>query len=210
MYEALIVETTQQFGGLISRVVINHNHIKLKVGLLVESAVDSIADGLFAIIHGDNNRGLHLKVLLVEIGLLIERGLYLGTYLNEMGRGYLFHFYLYLAIGRVHVIELFHTRSSRIGFFFRIEALVDVENLSVATQEQAEGIKASMLIRVLAGLLGKGLKQRGFDKPQTTEIEIVANTAREIIDNGVGLASTFYDVVVVGIYHCCIGIDAHV
>ena len=67
-----------------------------------------------------------------------------------------------------------------------------------------------MLIRVLAGLLGKSLKQRGFDKPQTTEIEVVANTAYEIVDNGVGLARTFYDIVVIGIHHRCIGIDTHV
>ena len=118
MDQALIVETTQEFGSLIGRVVIDHNHIKLEVGLLVQGTVHSIADGLFAIIHGDDDGSFHLELLLVEVWLLIERGLYLGTYLSEMGRSHLFHLYLYLAIGGVDIVELFHTRGSRIGFFF--------------------------------------------------------------------------------------------
>ena len=55
MDESLIVEATQQFRGLIRRVVVDHDDIELEAGFLGKDAVDGIADGLLAIEDGDDH-----------------------------------------------------------------------------------------------------------------------------------------------------------
>ena len=55
MDESLIVEATQQFCGLIRRVVVDHDDIELEAGFLGKDAVDGIADGLLAIEDGDDH-----------------------------------------------------------------------------------------------------------------------------------------------------------
>ena len=106
VYEALIMKALQQFGGLIGRVVIHHDDIELKAGFLREGAVDSVADGLLTIVDGDDDGGLVFELLLVEVGTTVVGGVDLGSYLLQMGCGSLFHLYLYLAIGGIHVVEL--------------------------------------------------------------------------------------------------------
>ena len=83
-----------------------------------------------------------------------------------MGRSCLFHLYLYLTVTRIDIVELLHSRGSRISLFLRIEFLADMEKLSVATQEESEGIESCMLIVALAGLHGKGVEQRRLDEQQ--------------------------------------------
>ena len=53
--EALVVEALQELGGLVGRVVIDHDDIELKTGLLLEGALYGVADGLFAIIDRDHH-----------------------------------------------------------------------------------------------------------------------------------------------------------
>ena len=55
-----------------------------------------------------------------------------------MGGGSVFHLYLHLAVTRVHVVELLHTRGTGIQFLFRIKFLIDMEQLSVSAQEETE------------------------------------------------------------------------
>ena len=49
MHEPLVVEAFQQFGGLVGRVVVHHDHIELETGFLSQSAVHGITDGLLAV-----------------------------------------------------------------------------------------------------------------------------------------------------------------
>ena len=126
-----------------------------------------------------------------------------------MGRGGLFHLYLYLAVGGIHVVELLHTRGACIQLFLSVELLVDVEDLSVAAQEEAEGIEARMMIIGLTCLHGKGVEQGRLDEPKRSEIEVIANTTNLIVDDGMVLALAFGDVVMVGIDHGSIGIGGH-
>ena len=58
----------------------------------------------------------------------------------------LFHFYLYLAIGRIHIVKLFFARSSQIEFFLRIKEFVEMEQGALATQEQTEIVKAGIAV----------------------------------------------------------------
>ena len=74
-----------------------------------------------------------------------------------MGGSGLFHLNLYLTVTWVHVVELLYARGTGVGFFLRVEFLVDVEDASVTTQVEAQGIESRMLIRVLLGLCGKSL-----------------------------------------------------
>ena len=209
MYEALVVEATQQLGGLIGRVVVDYDDIELEVGLLRKGAVDSVADGLLTIVDGDDDGGLEFELLFVEVGTTVVGGVDLGTNLLQMGRGSQFHLYLHLAIGGVDVVELFDARGTGVEFFLSIEALVDVENLSVATQEEAQGIEARMVVIGLASLHGKGMEQGGLNEPERSEIEVVADATHLIVDDGMVLALAFQDVVMVGIDHGCIGVGGH-
>ena len=84
-----------------------------------------------------------------------------------------------------------------------------MEHLAVATQEEAQGIEACMVIISLASLHGKGVEQGGLDEPERSEIEVVANATHLIVDDGMVLALAFKDVVMVGIDHGCIGVGGH-
>ena len=100
-----------------------------------------------------------------------------------MGGGSMLHLYLYLTITGIHIVELLHTRGSQVSLFFRIQTFVDMEELTLTTQEQTQGIESCKLVVVLASLHGKGMQQRGLKQPQATEIEIVTDAAREIVDH---------------------------
>ena len=121
----------------------------------------------------------------------------------------MFHLDLHLPIARIHVVELFDARGADISLFLRIEFLVDMENLALATQEQAQSVESSMLIIVLACLHGKRVEQCGLNEPQTTKVEVVANAAKLVIYHGVSLALAFDHVVMVGIDHGRIRIRSH-
>ena len=117
--------------------VVHHNDIIFKVGLLLEGTLHSIADGLLTIKDRNDHRGLEFELLFVKVGATIERWVDLGTNLLQMSCGSNFHLNLYLTVTRIHVVELLDTRSPGIRFFLRIEFLVDVEELTFTTQEEA-------------------------------------------------------------------------
>ena len=55
MHEPFVVEAFQQFGGLVGRVVVHHDHIELETGFLSQSAVHGITDGLLAVEDGNDD-----------------------------------------------------------------------------------------------------------------------------------------------------------
>ena len=88
-----------------------------------------------------------------------------------------------------------------------------MEEQPFTTQKQTQGIKSGILIIVLASLHRKGVQQRGLKQPQATEIEIVADAAREIVDhwmflsNGPAIDLFFRDVI--RIHHRSIRVAGH-
>ena len=158
MYQSLVVESTQQLGCLVSRVVVYHNHIELELGLLAQCAVHRIADSLFAVVNGDDYRCLYVKLLLVEVGAAIERWVYLSANGSQMGCCGMFHLNLYLAVAWVHVVKLLLARCAGVGLLLGIQFLVDVEYAALAAQEQSQSIYGSKLIIVFAGLRCKGIQ----------------------------------------------------
>ena len=201
MYQTVIVKTVKQFGSLVGGVIIHHDDIKLKTRLLSQSTLHGIHDSLLTVIYGDDHRCLDLKLLFVEVRTAIESGINLRPNGSEMSRRRMFHLYLNLAVTRVDIVELFHSRCPEVGLFFGIQTLVDVEYLSLTTQEQTERIESGILIVVFSCQHRKGMQERGLHQPETSEIEVVADTSGEIVYYGVSCT--------VGIYHCSIGITRH-
>ena len=201
MDKSLVVETTQQLGRLIGRVVINHYHIILKFGFLAQRAVNSIANGFFAIVNRYNHRCFYIKLLLVKVGTAIERGVDFGADGSQVGGGSMLHLNLYFAIAWVHIVELLFARGTGIGLLLGIKLLVNVEDTAFTTQEQAQGINSSILVGVLVALHGKAVQQTGFNQDERAQIEIVADTTNLIIDNRMGLQLAINQVIVVGVDH---------
>ena len=201
MDKSFVVETTQQLGRLIGRVVINHYHIILKLGFLAQRTVNGIANGFFAIVNRDNHRCFYIKLLLVKVGTTIERGVDFGTDGSQVGGGSMLHLNLYLTITWVHIVELLFARGTCIGLLLGIKFLVNVEDTALTTQEQAQGINSCILVGMLVALHGKTVQQTGFYQDERAQIEIVADTTNLIIDNRMGLQLAINQVVVVGVDH---------
>ena len=206
MDKSLVVETTQQLGRLIGRVVINHYHIILKFGFLAQRAVNSVANGFFAIVNRYNHRCFYIKLLLVKVGTTIERGVDFGADGSQVSGGSMLHLYLYLAIAWVHIVELLLARRTCVGLLLGIKLFVDVEDTALATQEQAQGVNSRILVGVLMKLSGKTVQQTGFYQDERSQVEIVADTTYLIVDHGVWLQLAVDQVVVVGVNHGCIRI----
>ena len=209
MHEPLVVDGLQQLRRPVSRVVVDHDDIVFEVGLLREGRVDGVADGLLAVVDGDDDGCLYVELLFVEVRTTVVRGVYLGADLRQMGRGSLLHLNLHLTVAWVHVVELLHARGTGVEFFFRIEFLVDMEQFAAAAQEEAQGIEACMAVVALAGLHGKRMEQCCLDEQQRSEVEVIADAAQLVVDDGVGHTLAVDEVEVVGIDHRCIAVGGH-
>ena len=209
MYKSLVVESTQQLCCSVSRVVVHHNNVELEFRLLTQCAVHRVADGLLAVVNGNNHRSLYVELLLVEVGCAIERWVDLCSDCGQMSRSGMLHLYLYLAVARVHVVKLLLARCSGVGLLLGIQLLVYVEYASFAAQEKSQGINCSKLICVFAGLRCKGIKQRCLYQNQRSQVEVVAYATYLIVDNGVWLQLSVDKVVVVGINHCSVRVACY-
>ena len=86
--------------------IVNHNDIILEIRFLRQRTFYGILDGLLAVKDWNNDGGLHLEFLLIEIDILILTGINQRPYLTKMGCTGLLHLYLHLTIGRIHIVEL--------------------------------------------------------------------------------------------------------
>ena len=155
--------------------------------LLLQSTVDGIGNGLGTVIDGNDDTGLNRELLLHEVDIAHVGGVYLGTNGSQMGCRCMFHLYLHLTVAWVHVVELLDTRGTRVELLLSIQHLVQVEQLALTAQEQAQGIEPGKLVVVLAGLHGKGVEQTGAHQQQRTEVEIVANGAQLVVNGRMAL-----------------------
>ena len=122
-----------------------------------------------------------------------------------MGRGSRFHLYLHLAVGRVHVVELLHAAGAEVALFLGVEEFIQVKQAALATQEQAQSIEAGILITHLGHLLRILMQERRTDEHQASEVEIVADGAWLVVDDGMrhtrsdGLAVTLLAVLFIAV-----------
>ena len=129
--------------------VIHHDYIILEVCFLRKGTFHSILDCLLTVEDRNHDGGLHLKLLFTEVDILILGNIYHSAYLTEMGSACLFHLYLHLAVGWVHIVELLLTRGTQVVLFFRIQVFVEMKQGSFPTEEQAQVIEACPLIVTL-------------------------------------------------------------
>ena len=67
MDEPFVVVGLEQFGGLVRRVVVDHDDVELEAGLLAERGVNGVADGLLTVVDGYDHRCFHVELLFVEV-----------------------------------------------------------------------------------------------------------------------------------------------
>ena len=84
-----------------------------------------------------------------------------------------------------------------------------MEQLAVATQAKSQGIEASVMVIILTSLHGKGMQQRRLHQQQRAEIEVVADAALLVVDDGVWDAFAVDEVVMVGIHHRGVRVRSH-
>ena len=164
--------------------IVHHNHVKGEARLLRERAFHRVADGLYAVEHGYDDRSLYGEGLLLEVGNLALAGVHPRAYLFQMSRYGTLHLHLHLAVGGIHVVELPLTTGAQVDFLFRVQELVQVEQLALPTQEEPKVVEPRIPI------VGRGdelLEQGGAHQHDAAEVEIVAHTAQLPVDDGMPL-----------------------
>ena len=102
-----------------------------------------------------------------------------------MGRYRLLHLYLHLAVGRVHVVKLLLAAGSEVGLLLCIKTFVQVEQRTLAAQEQPEGIEPCILVVALRVGRRKLVHERRLDEQQRPEVEVIAQRTQLVVDGRV-------------------------
>ena len=83
-------------GGAVGGVVVNHNQVEIKGGLLAQHALDSIGNDTGAVQYGNHHRALHGKVVTSHVHVGILPGRQVGADVLQVPCAQRFH----LALGR--------------------------------------------------------------------------------------------------------------
>ena len=173
----------EDFTRTVGRVIVHHDHIKLEVGFLAESTLHGIGDGLLTVEHRDDHGSLVFKLLFVEVGLAIEVGIHQGTHFLQMLGASLLHLYLHLSVARVHIIELLLATLSGVKFVLGIEKLIEMEDFAYTAQIKTEIVETSKLIICTIVLGNIVIEILRFDKPKTSEVEVITKRAWLVVDD---------------------------
>ena len=103
-------------------------------------------------------------------------------YCFQMLRARRLHLDLHVAVAWVHIVELSLAALARVQFYGGVEQLVQMEQLLLATEEEAQVVPtgkavyvacvAILLLRI--GGLCPSFRQRGAQQYQRSEVEVVA------------------------------------
>ena len=211
VYQRLILlgQLTENIRRSVGRMVIHHDDVIFERGLLRQSTLHRITNRLGTIVDRNDHRSLHVKFLFVEVYLAIQGGVYQRLYFTQMRRTGLFHLYLHLAVRRIHIIKLFHTRSSQVSLLLGIQVFVQVQDTSLTAQEQSQVVKPGILIVALMVTGGIFVQQRSAHQPQATKVEVVAKRTFLIVYHGMQLALTLLHRITVAIHHGSTLVGSH-
>ena len=207
--KASIIDGFENVGGAIGRMVVDNDDIKLERSLLRQSRAYSIGNGASTIEDRNDDRSLILKVLLIEVGSFVGVSIYQRSYLVEMTCGSLLHLHLHLTILRINIVELLFATLSVVQLLLSIQIFGKVENLALATEEQAQSIKPGIIEILLNGSRHIFVEQKRRKEQKLTKVEVVANASLMVIDARMFGDVAIERVVVVAINHCSIRIDSH-
>ena len=118
LYQVVSFKFIQYFAGAVGRMVVHHDDVELETCLLFQGTLHGISHGLFAVEDGDDDRSLVFKLLLTEVWLAVEGGVYQGAHLAQVLGACLFHLYLHLAVARVHIVKLLLAALTGVEFGF--------------------------------------------------------------------------------------------
>ena len=129
---------------------------------------------------------------------------------GKMRCDHLLHLDLNLTITRVHIVKLLFTTLAQVEFFLRIEILIQMENLTLSTQEQAQIIKSRILQHIVIILHSRPLmEQIGTNQQQRTELEVIPNGSRLIIDDRMLHQLAIFHGIMIAIHHGSLRIHSH-
>ena len=98
--------------------VVHHDDVELEACFLSQGTLHGISHGLFAVEDGDDDRSLVFKLLLTEVGLAVEGGVYQGAHLAQVLGACLFHLNLHFAVARVYIVKLLLAALTGVEFGF--------------------------------------------------------------------------------------------
>ena len=157
--------------------VVDHDDIIGEVGLLRQGALHGVGNGLLAVEHGNDDRGLTGEFLLVEVGLAVKVGIDDGSHLLEMGCAGTLHLNLHLAVARVDIVELLLAALAGVELGLGVEIFVEMEYLALPAQIQAQVVESGILIVHTVGLRHIVEQRLRLDEPQAAEVEVVAEAS---------------------------------
>ena len=172
--------------------VVDHDDVERKLCPLRQRTLYGVANGLCTVEDGNHHRCLNGKILLVEVDVGIRSGVNQRMYCFQMLRARRLHLDLHVAVAWVHIVELPLAALARVEFYGGVEQLVQMEQLLLATEEEAQVVPtgkavyvacvAILLLRI--GGLCPSFRLRGAQQYQWSEVEVVAQRTFLIVDDG--------------------------
>ena len=203
------VELVDGFGGAVGGVVVDDDEVELEVGLLREHRADGVADGADAVAHGDDDGRFVLEVAAVELDVFELRLQVAAHFFQVFGAG-CFHLQLAVAVLRIHVVEDFLAAAAGVVLHFGVEVFVDVYQLAALRQLQAQVVEpGEAAVGLHTG--GSFLQGVGAEQEHGAEVEVVAQRALLVVDDGGDGLLAVLQLVMVGVGHggAAVFQDAH-
>ena len=155
-----------------------------------------------------------VKLDVLEVGNFLAfnhlGGCQITTYLFQVLGAGSFHLNLAATVAWVYIVENLLAALAGVELDIAVKILVDVSDGSKLRQLQAQVIETGKLVGRLHGFCCL-LETLAAEHEHRTEIEVIAQRAHLIVDNG-GFHCTFVgDIIVVGIDHAtlCVGENLH-
>ena len=126
-----------------------------------------------------------------------------------MRRTSLFHLYLHIAVGRIHIVELLHARSPEVGLLFCVQIFIQMKQHTLAAQEQAQVIESGILIVAFTVRCSILVKQRCAQQQQRAEIEVITKRTILIVDDRMRYALPLLHRVTVTVDHGSLHVIGH-
>ena len=187
--------------------VVDHDDVEPEVGLLAECRGYGVGYAPAAVAHGNYHRGFGVERLGIEVFGHVQLRQPRPDGL-EVGRAGGLHFLLDVGVAGVHVVELLLAREPCVGVGLGVEAFGQMHDGVPTRHAQAQVVEGGEAVVGVHGGhgLGKGLGGVGH---QRSEVEIVAQAARLIVDDGMRLDAAAAHHPAVGIDHAGAGLHQH-
>ena len=195
----------EDFRRTVGGMIVDDNDIEGERRLLPHRALHGVCYGLCPIEYRNHHRGLHSKLLLAEIDFLAVASVHQSSDSRQMSGGNTLHLDLYFTVSRVHIVELPFAAPPLVALLFGIEELAQMHQLPMSAQIETKVVEGGKLI-ILARFSSPVLQQASPDQPQRTEIEVVANGAKLVVDDRMAACIVLPTV---GIHHSGVGLFSH-